>query len=121
MGDREGGSGVGGCEDSALSYAAGAVQLVLPERELEHRAAGYALAEGARSGVQPIGVTDCGLDRPPKSPFGCTDRCIELVPVGLAEHQDVDVPDWPPPGLPGVTCGPGAVDVGPVDTADRPE
>jgi hypothetical protein len=95
-----------GAKAGALRYAAGAVQLVLAECELEHRAAGHVLVEGARPRVQPAGITDGRLNRPAEARFGFTDRFIELVPVGLAEHQDVDVAHWPPPGLPGMTGRP---------------
>ena len=70
---------------------------------------------------EPAGIADSRLDRPTESRFGFTDRFIELVPVGLAEHQDVDVAHWPPPGLPGMTGSPGAVDISLLDTGDRPE
>jgi hypothetical protein len=100
MGDREGNSGAGRCEGSVLSYATGAVQLILPERELEHRAAAYVLVKGPGPGLQPVGVTDCCLDRPSQLLLGSAGRFIELVPVGRAEDQDVDVPDGPLPGWP---------------------
>jgi hypothetical protein len=75
----------------------------MPGCELEHRAAGHVLVEGPRPGGQPAGIADGRLNRPTESRLGLTERFIELVPVGLAEHQDVDVAHWPPPGLPGMT------------------
>jgi hypothetical protein len=71
-------------------------------RELEHGAAAYVLVKGSGPGFQPVGVTDCCLDRPSKLLLGSADGFIELIPVGRAEDQDVDVPDGPLPRLPGV-------------------
>ncbi|MGH3275659.1 MAG: hypothetical protein ACRDNZ_15210 [Streptosporangiaceae bacterium] len=77
--------------------------------------------ERSRSSGKPAALADGRLDWPAKPLLGRAERAIESVPVGFAENRDIDVSDWPMPGMPFVARSPRSLYKGLIDAADVPK
>lgn len=68
---------------------------------------------------EPVGIADRDLDRPAETRLDMFERAVEAIPVGFAEHEQIDVLDrsWPLGAQ--EPCRPGAIHECARDPLDR--
>lgn len=91
------------------------------EGDGDERAAGDGVVEGPGAGGEPAGFADRDLHLAAESGCGPGGRFVELVAVGVAEDEQVDVADGAWAVLVVVAGRPGAEDEGIVDPGDGGE
>jgi hypothetical protein len=90
-------------------------------RDGHERPANDCVVKGPSPVGKPTSCTDADLNGAPKPNLCAAERGIQRVSIGFAQHQHVDIANWPLPGFTAKPSGPRSIDVRIIDTLNDNE